>query len=501
MFGMSKTRETPSMRDAKSYQAWAEAAQVFDERSGAAQWKQTEACRHYDYRTIRTRLDNLQEVMRAGDPQALLFVLNEGIHGNMGGMGKSALYQRASFGTKALIEQYIDTLDAALNRLADVNQSIISHDTQLDFFQRASDCYGRTALMLSGAGSLTPFHIGVVQAMLDEDVLPNVISGASGGALVAGILASHRRRHLHKFFDPRFMQDISSDKQPRKRSAASMLWSAPLSTQDLERFVSRWIPDITFGEAFDLTGLHVNISVAPSEVQQKSRLLNATTSPHVYLREAVLASCAVPGVYPARTLAAKNYQGERQPYLPERQWIDGAVSDDLPQKRLARLYGVNHFVASQSNPLVLWLVQESRDDSLSSIAWEWGTQIFRESLKASRPLTQKVTRHVPGLNSFAHIYYSVMLQRYTSDINIIPSTRWVNPRRLLTPGSAEQIGGLIEHGRRAAWPKIERIRNSGRIGWTLDAILEGLEHTDTARRNAQGVAPAVAQSARKRSTG
>ena len=45
-------------------------------------------------------------------------------------------------------------------------------------------------------------------------------------------------------------------------------------------------------------------------------------------------------------LMAKNVHGERQPYVPSRQWVDGSVSADLPAKRLARLYGVNHFITS-----------------------------------------------------------------------------------------------------------------------------------------------------------
>ena len=39
-------------------------------------------------------------------------------------------------------------------------------------------------------------------------------------------------------------------------------------------------------------------------MQQRSRLLNATTSPNALIREAVLASCAIPGMFPAVTLAA-----------------------------------------------------------------------------------------------------------------------------------------------------------------------------------------------------
>ena len=41
----------------------------------------------------KLRLRALQEYREKGDDEGLLFALNEGIHGNMGGMGKSILYQ------------------------------------------------------------------------------------------------------------------------------------------------------------------------------------------------------------------------------------------------------------------------------------------------------------------------------------------------------------------------------------------------------------------------
>ena len=56
---------------------------------------------------------------------------------------------------------------------------------------------------------------------------------------------------------------------------------------------------------------------------------------------------------------AKNTRGERLPYVASRKWVDGSIADDLPAKRLARLYGVNHFITSQTNPVVLWAIRDS----------------------------------------------------------------------------------------------------------------------------------------------
>jgi hypothetical protein len=89
----------PKMSDATSYQEWSAAAQAHDERSGAARWRGTDESRRYDYKVIRHRLDEILQLRAGGDPHEILFYLNEGIHGNMGGMGSSSVYKRAKFGT------------------------------------------------------------------------------------------------------------------------------------------------------------------------------------------------------------------------------------------------------------------------------------------------------------------------------------------------------------------------------------------------------------------
>src|SRR3546814_13735032 len=86
---------------------------------------------------------------------------------------------------------------------------------------------------------------------------------------------------------------------------------------------------------------------------QNGRLLNAITAPNVLIREAVLASCAVPGVFPPVMLMARGEDGARVPYQPARRWVDGSVTPDIPTPRLARHYCVNHHIVRQPHPLAL----------------------------------------------------------------------------------------------------------------------------------------------------
>ena len=102
----SLNRLERKMRNATSYEEWKEAALEHDAKSGFETWKHKEESKSYDYVNIRNRIAAIKELRRKEDDIGLLFALNEGIHGNQGGMGKSVLYNLAKFGTKDLIEEY-----------------------------------------------------------------------------------------------------------------------------------------------------------------------------------------------------------------------------------------------------------------------------------------------------------------------------------------------------------------------------------------------------------
>ena len=356
MISMVTTRKLrKALDEATSYEEWAEAAKALDEKEGHDRWRLIDQSKRYDYVSIRVRLDRLRALRARHDNRGLLFNLNEGIHGNMGGMGRGSRYDVANFGTKQLIVDYVDEIASSLEHLADPNVDDISFEEKLDFFRRADHCFGRSAFMMSGSGSLLYFHIGVVKALWQERLLPEVLSGSSGGAFVGSLLSTHTDKELTSLLDPEFL--LEKIEQETGYFSHSRLRPQIMRIDEIIQIVDRLLPDITFDEAFKRTGRALNISIAPAETHQKSRLLNAITSPNVYVREAVLASAAVPGVYPPVTLAAKNHLGEKQAYLPSRKWVDGSVSDDMPAKRLTRLYGVNHYIC-------LLYTSDAADDSV-----------------------------------------------------------------------------------------------------------------------------------------
>jgi len=474
-----------SMSDAKTYEEWKQAALAEDERSGAARWREVDHSRRYDFQVIRLRYNELVHLRARNDPHELLFYLNEGIHGNMGGMGRPSLYAKARFGTKDLITNYIGELSDSLETLADVDDSVIAFEEKLDFFRRASHCFGRAAIMLSGGGALGPFHLGVAKALIEQNLLPNVISGSSAGAFVAAVLGTRTDEEILKTLAPG--QVVVAYEEFTEGNAAVLRGNRRLGIEDLRSVIDRMIPDMTFQEAYEHTGREINISVSPSELHQSPRLLNAITSPNVFVREAVLASCSIPGIFPPVTLAARGPNGVRRPYVPSRKWVDGSVSDDLPAKRLGRLYGVNYFITSQTNPVVVWALRDfGWDEGWMARLMDVSRSTSREWLRATFPLAMRMIKNSYPMNIYARMAYSVAMQDYTADVNILPRRRFWDPRKLLSVLTDEETRYLIREGEIATWPKIEMVRNCTRVGRTLDRILLEYEHEYAKRYSSVG---------------
>lgn len=466
------------MDKASSYSQWCESAQEHDEMSGQKRWRDVDQTSQYDYVEVRIRFDRLRSLRANHDYHGLLFALNEGIHGNMSGMGCSSLYQRANFGTKRLIEQYIDEIEDSLRFLAELESDEISVQQKLDFFYRANICFGRTALMLSGGGVLGFYHLGVVKALLGENLLPRVISGSSAGAMIAGMLGTHTDSELQQFFDP---ANIHFEAEKEANVFSRMFFGAnpQVDVHDLENIIARLIPDMTFQEAYEKTGRQISVTVAPAEAHQKSRLLNAITSPNVFVRSAVIASCAVPGVFPSVMLMAKNVHGEAQPYLPSRKWVDGSIADDLPAKRLSRLFSTNHYIVSMVNPIAIpFLRNGAEPNKLSAALGSLGIGVGRELLNFYRGIVQKNGDQWPRFNLFLNGVHSLIDQEYSGDINIVPSFRWYNPGKVLSHLSEKDLMELVDGGERSCYSNLEAIRNCTKVSRTMEEILHRFEYGD-----------------------
>ena len=481
MIIFSRQKLERNLASAASYDEWQAAALALDKHSGNDRWRVRDYSTDYDYTSIRIRLDRLRSLRARHDHRGLLFALNEGIHGNMGGMGKAVLYGYALSGTKQLIVDYVEEIVDTLDLLASDAVDDISFEEKVDFFRRAHHCCGRSALMMSGSGMLLFFHMGVVKALAEQQLLPSILSGSSGGAIVGSMICTHS--------DEELAVKLNADKQIEALAeVADSIRSggkAPriLAQDDCKRLIDQIIPDMTFQESFELTGRMMNVSVAAAERHQTSRLLNATTSPNVLMRRAAMATAAVPGIYPPVVLEARDSVGAVQAYLPSREWVDGSVSDDLPAKRLARLYGVNHYIVSQTNPHVLPFVSDSkRSNGAAAILTNAARRTTREWMNAGAQILERPLRRYKTLHRITNVGMSVVNQDYVGDINILPSNRFYNPFNLLALPSDKFVRDRMLEGQRATWSKLEMIRVQTRMNKVLDRIVEGIDEDLVSRK-------------------
>ena len=172
----------------------------------------------------------------------------------------------------------------------------------------------------------------------------------------------------------------------------------------LRVFLRRNLGDMTFAEAYKLTGRVFNVSVLSTQ-NEPALLLNYLTSPTCLVWSAACASCALPGLFEPVELMAK--RGDRiEPYHPSAlQYSDGSMEHDLPMQRVSELFNVNNFIVSQVNPHVLPFVDpvQTSPRFQLSVNWFWRSakwflysEVRHRLLQLAHfvPLTRSVTKFV-----------------------------------------------------------------------------------------------------------
>ncbi|KAK3070810.1 Lipase 5 [Teratosphaeriaceae sp. CCFEE 6253] len=450
------------MQSAETYDDWRTAALDLDAVEGGAGWKAQDASDDYDYDLVRTALTR-----------------------DLGGMGDVKLYTHSRVGTKTLIEHYIDTVVDTIDRVVDEAGGSIGHGRDArsvwDQMKLSRQSFGRSALLLSGGGTLGMNHIGVVKALFEGGLLPRIISGASAGSIVCAVLCTKTDPDipdvLHEFCNGDLDVFESEGESVVRKITRFFTQGAIYEISNLKRVMEDLIGTMTFQEAYNRTQRILNICVSSAGLYEMPRLLNYVTAPDVMIASAVAASCSVPSVFSAADLMAKDPRTGKIKHFDDSpsKWIDGSVDNDLPMARLAEMFNVNHFIVSQVNPHVVPFLAREEDESepaiLDSPAVAPGSGWFNGLANLAKGEALHRIHLLAELGVFPNVMTkvrSVVGQRYAGDITIIPEISYAQFPNILRNPTQQFMVQALRNGERATWPKLSRIRNHLAVEMKLD---------------------------------
>ncbi|KAL3421088.1 patatin-like phospholipase [Phlyctema vagabunda] len=482
---------TLRMKNAENVDQWIAAAQELDRLEDNESWKQDPSSPGFDAHLVQIRLKQLDKARTDCDTKAMLHLVRTSLSRDLAGMGNIRLYKHTHIGTKDLIERYIDSTLATIRALVETSKHSLPPGMETkDILEQviyARQAFGRSALLLSGGATFGMNHVGVLKALFEANLLPRIISGASAGSIVCAVLCTRKDEEIpdvlksFPYGDLAVFEDPDREDGVLERVHRLLTQGSWIDIKHLIRVMQELLGDMTFQEAYNRTRRILNICVSSASVYELPRLLNYVTSPNVMIWSAVAASCSVPFLFSATQLLVKNpVTGENIPWNPTPQkWIDGSVDNDLPMTRLAEMFNVNHFIVSQVNPHVIpFLAKDEkaiardalRDDSTGP-GWVYTLTNLAKDEALYRMQVLAELGIFPNLVTKAR---SVLSQKYSGDITILPEIEYKDFPRMLKNPTAEFMVQTCLSGERATWPKLSRIKNHCAVELELDAAVQQL---------------------------
>lgn len=369
--------------------------------------------------------------------------------------------------------------------------SFLLRTKQLDFatkhilFKRMYANYGRTALCLSGGAAFAYYHFGVVRALLDADLLPDVITGTSGGALVAALVATRTNAELRQLLVPALSHRITAcDEGPMTWIPRWWRTGARFDTLTWA-YKCSWFcrGSTTFREAYERTGRILNVTCVPADPHSPTILCNYLTSPDCVIWSAVLASAAVPGILNPVVLMAKvplpagmpdpSGRGYRLvPYSFGHKWKDGSLRTDIPVRALNIHFNVNFTIVSQVNPHINLFFFSSRGSPGHPVThrkgrgWRGGYlgSATEQYLKLDMAKWLKVLRHLELLpRPLGQDWSQLWLQPFGGTVTLWPKSIPSDFIYILSDPDPKRLARMIHQGRQSAFPALRFIANRLRI--------------------------------------
>jgi hypothetical protein len=161
------------MNNSSTYREWLSYANRLNQHDTNLNWRLNDENLPTLTKLIQTT-NKLQASRECNDHQSLLYELPGIVKRNHLGIDDSILHLRLVTNTKIEIERYHTELELCLKFIADLPSTVLSKEKKIEFFQKLSRNIGNTALCLSGGGSLSMYHMGVLRALCESGNYKNV---------------------------------------------------------------------------------------------------------------------------------------------------------------------------------------------------------------------------------------------------------------------------------------------------------------------------------------
>ena len=491
-----------NMRETSNYTDWVSAAKELDAYLGRKTWREENKFAYYDSGTVKRVYEQMKklriqaEKSESGQTDVdadrivdeLRQLIEASVKNNFVGVENPRLYSQTYYGTKNLVQNFIDERKMIIRGhegmihftnlwfLEEKSLKFLSRTKWLtrekkrSMFKHITANYGRTALCLSGGASFAYYHFGVTRALLDADLLPDVITGTSGGALIAGLVATRTNEELDQLLVPALAERINAC------SESIMTWfprwwktGARFDSVDWAKRCSWWTRgSMTFREAYERTGRILNVSCVPADPHSPTILCNYLTSPDCVIWSAVLASAAVPGIINPVVLMMKLRDGTLEPYSFGHKWKDGSLRTDIPIKALNTHFNVNFTIVSQVNPHINLFFFSSRGSVGHPVThrkgrgWRGGFAMsaIEHYLKLDMNKWLRFVRHAELLpRPLGQDWSQLWLQQFSGTITIWPKSIPSDFFNILTDPDSQRLARMIHEGKQSVFPKLKFIAN------------------------------------------
>ncbi|RDA92438.1 hypothetical protein CP533_6451 [Ophiocordyceps camponoti-saundersi (nom. inval.)] len=480
-----------NMRRTSNYREWVSAAKELDCYLGGQSWREENTFAYYNWKTVKRVWDQMRDLRTHAEhyestgqtakeakvAQELKALVEACVKYNFVGVDNPRLYSHTYYGTKNLVQNFID--EAELSKKFLLRTRELAQDEKHTLFKQVNANYGRTALCLSGGASCAYYHIGVVRTLVDADVLPNVITGTSGGALIAALVGTRTNAELKQLLIPALAERIKACQEPI--TVWLPRWWKTGARFDSVDWAGRcsWFTrgSLTFREAYERTGRILNVSCVPADPHSPTMLCNYLTSPDCVIWSAVLASAAVPGVLNPVVLMTKRPDGTLTPWAFGHRWKDGSLRTDIPIKALNTLFNVNFTIVSQVNPHINFFFFSSRGSIGNPVThrkgrgWRGGflTSAIEHYLKLEMNKWLKFIRYTELLpRAMGQDWSQLWLQGFGGTVTILPQPILTDFVYILSDPDPFRLARMMHEGRQSAFPKLKFIANRLKVSRLIE---------------------------------